>query len=165
MGLDLDLAFSISATSRPPRGKEVDGREYHFLSPDAFREKIALGSFVEWEEVYKDQYYGTLRSELDRIWKEDRHAVFDIDVQGGMNLKKQFGDQACSIFIEPPSLEELEKRLRGRGTDDEAQLLKRLGKAEEEMDHASFFDHIVVNDDLQAALAETEAIIREFLSN
>jgi guanylate kinase len=161
----LGLAFSISATSREPREGEEDGREYHFISVEAFRKLIKEEAFIEWEEVYHDQYYGTLFSEVDRIWKHGDHAVFDIDVVGGMNLKKSFGDQACAIFIQPPSHEVLEERLRSRGTDDEASLKKRLDKAIHELDHATRFDHIVVNDSLEKALEEAEKIVKDFLAS
>ena len=162
--LKLGLAFSISATSRESRKGEVDGREYHFLSPDEFREKIRKKEFVEWEEVYPDQYYGTLRSEVDRIWKTGHHALFDIDVVGGVNLKTAYGEKALSVFVKPPSLDVLEQRLRSRGTDDETSLQKRLGKAGYEMDFAPHFDHILVNDTLEHALAEAETVVRKFLS-
>ncbi|MGW8315489.1 MAG: guanylate kinase [Bacteroidales bacterium] len=161
---DLGLAFSISATSREPRTDEKDGREYYFLSPGAFRERISRDEFIEWEEVYPGKYYGTLRSELDRIWASGKHALFDIDVMGGLNLKKQFGTGACAIFVSPPTLEVLEKRLRARGTDTEASIRERLAKAEEEMKFAPRFDHILVNDRLETALKEAEALVQNFLS-
>lgn len=162
--LDLGLEFSISATSRKPRVGEVDGREYHFISPEQFRKKIEDHEFVEWEEVYRDQYYGTLRSEVEHIWKRGKHALFDIDVVGGLNLKRSFGDKALSVFVKPPSLDILEQRLRARGTDDETSLKKRLGKAEFEMGFAPEFDQVLVNDSLDRALSEAEALIRDFLS-
>ncbi len=164
MSKNLGLAFSISATSRQPRESEVDGREYHFITPEKFRKKIEEKAFIEWEEVYPGQFYGTLHSELERIWKLGGHAVFDIDVVGGLNLKKEFGNRACAIFIEPPSTKALEERLRSRGTDDKASLKKRLDKAEYEMQFASQFDHIVVNDTLEKAESEAENIVREFLA-
>ena len=164
MRMDLDLAFSISATSRPPREGEIDGREYHFMSAEAFRDLIDKKAFIEWEEVYPGQFYGTLHSELERNWEEGRHAVFDIDVMGGLNLKKEFGDRACAIFIEPPSLGVLEERLRSRGSDDEASLNKRLKKAGHEMQFAPRFDHIVVNDRLDEAQHTAFMIVREFLA-
>lgn len=164
MKQDLGLAFSISATSRQPREGEIDGREYYFISPDHFRERIRDHAFVEWEEVYPGQYYGTLRSELDRIWSRGEHALFDIDVVGGLNLKKEFGEKACAVFVEPPSLEVLEQRLRSRGTDKDDAIQKRLGKAEYEMQFAPQFDHIVVNDTLEHALAEAENLVRKFLA-
>jgi guanylate kinase len=160
----LGLEFSISATSREPREGEEDGREYHFISPGRFREMIREGAFIEWEEVYPDQFYGTLYSEVEQIWKQGLHAIFDIDVLGGLNLKEKYGNSACAIFIQPPSQEVLEQRLRSRGTDDEASLQKRLGKARFEMTHASNFDHIIVNDTLEHALAEAEKIVKEFLT-
>lgn len=161
---DLGLAFSISATSRPPRPNEREGREYYFLSPEMFRERISRDEFVEWEEVYPGKYYGTLRSELNRIWADGKHALFDIDVMGGLNLKKQFGPQACAVFVSPPSLEVLEQRLRTRGTDTEASVRERLAKAEQEMQFAPRFDHIVVNDRLEEALQEAEQLVRNFLA-
>jgi len=164
MKLDLGLAFSISVTSRQPREGEIDGREYYFISPDHFRDRIKDHAFVEWEEVYPGQYYGTLRSEVDRIWSCGEHALFDIDVVGGLNLKKEFGEKACAVFVEPPSLEALEQRLRSRGTDNDDAIQKRLGKAEYEMQFAPQFDHIVVNDTLEHALAEAENLVRKFLA-
>ncbi|MFH0757414.1 MAG: guanylate kinase [Bacteroidota bacterium] len=162
--LDLGLAFSISATSREPRKGEVDGREYHFISPEQFRSKIEDDAFIEWEEVYPDQYYGTLRSEIERIWKNGQHALFDIDVLGGLNLKTSYGDMALAVFVKPPSLEILEKRLRERGSDDEKSLAKRLGKAAYEIEFAPKFDLILVNDSLKTTLTEAETIVRNFLS-
>lgn len=164
MQQNLGLEFSISATSRKPREGESDGREYHFISSDAFRRRIKEDEFIEWEEVYPEQYYGTLFSEVERIWNRGDHAIFDIDVEGGMSLKKLYGEKACAIFIQPPSLELLEQRLRSRGTDDEESLRKRLEKARHELEYASRFDHIVVNDTLDKSLAETEKIVREFLA-
>ena len=164
MKLNLGLAFSISATSRDPREGEVDGKEYHFISPWTFRKKIDAQEFLEWEEVYPGQYYGTLRSEVDRIWNQGQHVIFDIDVVGGRNLKQEFGNRACGIFVKPPSLEVLEQRLRSRGTDDEASLEKRLGKAEYEMSQASHFDHILVNDSLEQTLLNAENLVRCFLN-
>jgi len=163
MKLELGLAFSISATSRAPRKGESDGKEYHFLSSEVFRKKIDHQEFLEWEEVYPGQFYGTLRSEVERIWKQGEHAVFDIDVVGGLNLKKEFGERACSIFVMPPSLEVLAQRLRSRDTDEEASLQKRLGKAEYEMTFSNSFDHIVVNDSLEHALQEAEKLVQDFL--
>lgn len=162
--LDLGLAFSISATSRQARKGEVDGREYHFISSDLFREKIDNNEFIEWEEVYPGQFYGTPKSEVDRIWNSGQHALFDIDVLGGVNLKKEYGKKALSVFVMPPSLEELEQRLHSRGTDDSGALKKRLGKAEYEMRFSPQFDHILVNDSLEKALAEAESLVRNFLT-
>jgi guanylate kinase len=164
MTLDLGLSFSISATSREPRGHETNGTEYYFLTPEEFRSNIREQAFVEWEEVYPGKYYGTLKSELKRIWDMGRHALFDIDVMGGMNLKSLYGERACAIFIQPPSLEVLEQRLRLRGTEDEPSLRKRLEKAADEMQYASQFDHILVNDQLENTLDEAERLVRKFLS-
>jgi len=164
MSKEKSLYFSISATSRQPRKGEKDGREYHFIAPDKFRELIEKKAFIEWEEVYPGQFYGTLHSELDKIWELGGHAIFDIDVMGGLSLKKEFGDRACAIFIEPPSMKVLETRLRNRGSDDEASLRLRLEKAAQEMQYASQFDHIVVNDRLEEAQSEALSLVREFLA-
>ncbi|MDF1575181.1 MAG: guanylate kinase [Bacteroidales bacterium] len=164
MKLELGLEFSISATSRKPRKGELDGREYYFISPGEFRKKIRENAFVEWEEVYPDQFYGTLYSEVERIWNGGCHAIFDIDVVGGLNLKNKYGKRACAIFIQAPSMEILEQRLRSRATDDESSLQKRLGKALFEMEQAARFDYILVNDALETALAEAERIVKEFLA-
>lgn len=161
--LDLGLKFSISCTSRQPREGEKDGREYYFISPEEFRQRAQAGDFVEWEEVYHEQYYGTLRSEVERIRDSGHHALFDIDVMGGLNLKKAYGEHALAIFVEPPSLAVLEERLRGRGTDSEASLQKRLDKAVHEMSFAGQFDRVLVNDILETALGEAEVLVRDFL--
>ena len=158
------LEFSISCTSRPPRGKEVHGREYYFLSNDEFKARAGAGEFVEWEEVYPGTCYGTLRSELDRIWGKGHTILFDVDVLGGINLKRIFGADACSVFIMPPSIEELERRLELRGTDAPEVIAKRVAKAEFELTKAPEFDHVVVNDVLDTAVAEVERIVRVFLS-
>lgn len=155
--------FSISATSRAPRGVEQHGVDYYFLSNDEFRARVERNEFVEWEEVYQGTCYGTLRSEMERIWSNGNIIIFDVDVLGGINLKRIFGDNACSIFIMPPSVEELERRLRGRGTDSEEVILKRIGKAEFELSKAPEFDYTVVNDDLQEAIEQTASIIENFL--
>ena len=165
MQKNLGLAFSISCTSRPPRGEEKDGLEYNFISPESFREKIDKEAFVEWEEVYPGCYYGTLRSELERIWSGGEHALFDIDVMGSMNLKKTYGAQALSIFVMPPSHEELEIRLRNRATDNEASLKQRLEKAKHEMKFAGNFDQILINNKLEDALTEAETLVRAFLED
>jgi len=164
MSKNLGLAFSVSATSRQPREGEVDGREYHFIALELFRNLMERKAFIEWEEVYPGQFYGTLHSELDRIWKQGEHAIFDIDVVGGLNLKKEFGDRACAIFIEPPSIQVLEERLRSRASDDEASLSQRLEKAEHEMQFAPRFDHVVVNDDLKLAQSKALRLVQEFLA-
>ena len=148
LSLGLPLGFSISATSRQPRGTEKDGVEYYFLSEDDFRKKIANNEFIEYEEVYGGSLYGTLRSEVERIWNEGKTIVFDVDVVGGLNIKKIFGDKALSIFIQPPSADELRKRLVGRGTDSAEKIEQRLAKANKELTYAQQFDKIVINDDL-----------------
>ena len=155
--------FSISATSRLPRGEEKHGVDYYFLTNDEFRSRVANGEFVEWEEVYAGTCYGTLRSEMERIWAKGNIIIFDVDVMGGINLKRLFGDKACSIFIMPPSLEELERRLRGRGTDAEEVSAKRIGKASFELSKSSEFDFTVVNDKLDEAVKEATSIIRNFI--
>lgn len=155
--------FSISATSRAPRGTERDGEDYYFMTNDAFMKAVAENRFVEWEEVYAGTCYGTLKSEIERIWAKGSVIIFDVDVMGGINLKKIFGGKACSIFIMPPSIDELERRLICRGTDCAEVIAKRVAKAEFEISKSSDFDHIVVNDDLAEAVAATEQIIDEFL--
>lgn len=156
---DLNLEFSISATSRSPRGNEIDGREYYFLSPEEFDSKISAGDFVEWEEVYSGTKYGTLRSEVNRIVESGRNLIMDIDVKGALNVKKEFGQNAVSVFIQPPSLSELESRLRQRNTDSEDSLRKRIQKAEYEISFSDKFDHRVVNDQLDRAVEDVRNII------
>lgn len=163
LGCNLNLAFSISATSRSPRGTEKNGVEYYFLSPNEFRAKIANGDFIEYEEVYKDNFYGTLKSEVERIRENGLNVVFDVDVVGGVNIKNIFGDEALSMFIMPPSVEELRKRLVGRNTDSAETIEKRLAKAEYEMSFSDKFDKIVVNDNLETAKAEALSIIKGFI--
>ena len=160
---ELKLAFSISATSRPPRGTEQNGVEYFFLSPDEFRQKIQNGEFLEYEEVYQDRFYGTLKEQVERQLEAGQNVVFDVDVKGGCNIKEFYGDQAMSLFIQPPSIEELRRRLINRGTDDMEQIEKRVAKAEYELSFAPRFDHIVVNDILEDAEAEALRLINEFL--
>lgn len=160
---NFNLEFSISATTRNPRGTEQHGVEYYFFSVEAFQSRIAGGEFVEYEEVYAGRYYGTLRSELERIWSKNHNVVFDVDVKGGIRLKQIFGTDALSVFIQPPSIEELRKRLHGRGTDSEEEIERRVAKAAEEMSYASQFDHVVVNDNLQTAITQTEELLRTFL--
>lgn len=155
--------FSISATSRAPRGEERDGVDYYFLTSAEFRARVERDEFVEWEEVYAGTCYGTLRSEMERIWQKGNIILFDVDVMGGINLKRLFGDDACSLFIMPPSVEELERRLRGRGTDAEEVIQKRIDKAEFELSKAVAFDHTVINDDLHTAVEECVSIITNFL--
>ena len=159
----MDLAFSISATSRAPRGSEQNGVEYYFLTPDEFRAKIANDEFIEYEEVYKDNFYGTLKSEVERIRENGLNVVFDVDVVGGVNIKNIFGDEALSMFIMPPSVEELRKRLVGRNTDSAETIEKRLAKAEYEIGFADKFDKVVINDNLNEAKAEALSIIKEFV--
>lgn len=164
LGLYPELEFSISATSRAPRGQEQHGVEYYFYSSDEFRSMIAEDKFVEYEEVYSGSFYGTLRSEVERIWAKGHAIVFDIDVQGGVNLKRIFGEQALSIFIQAPSVDILRERLVGRGTDTEEAIEKRVAKAASEMEFASGkFDYTLINDDLQTALAEAENVVKCFL--
>ena len=155
--------FSISATSRQPRGEERNGVDYFFLTQEEFRQKVAENAFVEWEEVYNGTSYGTLRSEMERIWAKGNVIIFDVDVMGGINLKRIFGERACSIFIKAPSVEALRERLIGRGTDSAETIEKRVAKAEFELSKASEFDFVVVNDILDNAVAETEQIITDFL--
>jgi guanylate kinase len=164
LGQGFDMEFSISATSRAPRGTEQHGVEYYFLSADEFRQKIANQEFLEYEEVYSGCFYGTLRSEVDRITAKGKNIVFDVDVVGGVNIKEFYGDRALSLFIAPPSIEELEKRLIGRGTDTPEMIAKRIGKAEQELSFAPKFDKIVVNNDLEIAKLEATHAIRDFLA-
>lgn len=157
------MEFSVSATSRNPRGEEKDGVDYYFLSEEKFRELIDADGFVEHEEVYPGRFYGTLKSEIKRIWDAGHVVIFDVDVKGGVNLKKYFGKNALSVFIQAPSIEVLRERLMKRGTDSAEDIEKRVAKAAEELTYAPKFDHILVNDDLQAAFAESESIVEEFL--
>ena len=156
--------FSISATSRQPRGEERDGVDYFFLTQEEFKQKVAEQAFVEWEEVYNGTCYGTLRSEMERIWAKGNVIIFDVDVLGGINLNRIFGQRACSIFIKAPSVEALRERLIGRGTDSMETIEKRVAKAEFELSKADEFDFTVVNDSLDEAVARTENIIKDFLS-
>lgn len=159
----LRLAFSISATSRPPRGQEQDGVDYFFLSEDDFRRRIEAGDFLEYEEVYQGRFYGTLKEQVQRQLEQGQNVIFDVDVKGGCRIKEFYGNGALSVFIQPPSVEELRRRLVGRGTDDMEQIEKRLAKAEYELGFAPRFDRIVVNDNLQEAQQTTLRIIQEFL--
>lgn len=161
---ELNWHFSISCTTRAPRGTEKDGVEYFFITPDEFRRRIAADEFVEYEEVYKDTFYGTLKSQVDEKMEAGMNVAFDIDVKGGVNVKKIYGDRALSLFIQPPSVEELRRRLVGRATDAPEVIEKRLAKAEYEMTFAPQFDCIIVNDDLQKAEEETIARIKAFLN-
>lgn len=163
MTLGLPLGFSISATSRQPRGAEKHGVEYYFLTEQDFREKIANNEFVEYEEVYGGSLYGTLKSEIDRIWAEGKVIVFDIDVAGALNIKRIFGEKAMSIFIQPPSIEELRSRLIGRGTDSMERIEQRLAKASKELAFSPNFDKVVINDNLEQAKIDVEKLVRDFI--
>lgn len=161
---ELRLGFSISATSRAPRGEEQHGKEYYFLTSQEFSDRVEAGEFVEWEEVYPGTCYGTLKSEVERVTSEGRNLIMDIDVKGGINVKRCFGDSALSIFILPPSIEELERRLRGRATDSDETIARRLGKAEYELGFADSYDEQVVNDDIDAAAEKVASLIRGFIN-
>lgn len=158
-----ELSFSISACSRDPRGQEVNGKDYHFIGIEGFKKKIENNEFAEWEEVYQDHFYGTLNSELTRIWSANKTVVFDVDVVGGMSLKKKFGKKALAIFVMPPSLMVLEERLRSRNSDSEQKIQLRLEKAEREISLSSGFDVTLKNDKLDIAISEAKTIINQFL--
>ena len=160
---ELKLYFSISCTSRAPRGTEQDGVEYFFLTPEEFRQRIDNNEFLEYEEVYQDRFYGTLKAQVERQREAGQNVVFDVDVKGGINIKNYYGDEALSLFIQPPSVEELRRRLEGRATDTLEAISERLAKAEYEMTFASQFDHVIVNDDLETAKQETLQIVKAFL--
>ena len=161
---DTNLEFSISATSRPKRKNEIDGMDYYFLSAEEFKEKIANDEFVEWEEVYENRFYGTLKIELERIWSQGKHVVFDVDVVGGLNIKKKYPHKALAIFVMPPSIEELEKRLKLRSTDSSEDIKTRIDKANEELSYAEKFDVIVINDQLEKAIQESEVLVKNFIN-
>ena len=158
------LAFSVSATTRKPRSNEVDGRDYYFISEDEFHQKIQAKEFIEWEMVYEGKFYGTFKNELKRIWREDKTPLLDIDVKGAIHVHEQFNNNCLTIFIEPPSVDELKKRLQSRGTESLQSLQTRLNKAIFELSFKHQFNKIVVNDDLQRACMETEKIVKEFLN-
>ena len=160
---ELRLYFSISCTSRPPRGTERHGVEYFFLSPEEFRERIARNEFLEFEEVYADRFYGTLKAQVERQREEGQNVVFDVDVKGGCNIKQHYGNEALSLFIQPPSVEELRRRLVGRATDSPEAIENRLAKASYELTFAPRFDHVIVNDNLETAKQETLAVVKEFV--
>jgi guanylate kinase len=164
MRAGLGLEFSVSAASRQPRTGEIDGKDYFFISTETFRDKIEKGELLEWQEVYKDHYYGTLKSEVERIWKAGHHVLFDVDVQGGMNLKKMYPEISLSLFIKPPSLEELENRLRLRSTENAESLRKRLDKAGTEIAYAGEFDRIIINDVLDTAVKQAVEAVKNFLT-
>lgn len=164
LGQGLNLAFSVSATSRPPRGTERDGVEYFFLSPEEFRRRIADGDFLEYEEVYKDRFYGTLKSQVEKQLSSGQNVVFDVDVVGGCNIKRFYGDRALSVFIQPPSIDELRNRLVGRGTDAPEVIESRIAKARFELGYADKFDVRIVNDKLEQAEAEALRIVTDFIN-
>jgi len=165
LSLHPEMEFSVSATSRPPRGKERNGVEYHFFSSEKFKEMIAEDLFVEYQQVYEGRYYGTLKSEVQRIWDKGHVIIFDVDVKGGVNLKKYFGDKALSVFIKAPSVEVLRQRLQKRGTDTPEAIEERVAKAAEEMTYEDKFDYVLVNDDLKRAFREAEVLVDDFLSS
>lgn len=162
---ELKLAFSISATSRPPRGKEQHGVEYFFLSPEEFRQRIDKGEFLEYEEVYPGRFYGTLKAQVEKQSEEGQNVLFDVDVKGGVNIKQYYGNRALSLFIQPPSIDELRSRLEKRGTESPEVINDRIARAEFELGFAPQFDKVVVNDDLEVAKAETLQIIKDFINN
>jgi guanylate kinase len=164
LSLGLNFGFSISATTRKPRGTEQNGKDYYFISIEEFKDKIQRGEFIEWEEVYSGCFYGTLKSEVDRICKNGQNILFDVDVIGGSNIKKYYGEKALAVFIQPPSIKELENRLFARSTDCDEVIRQRIAKAEHELSYASLFDVIIINDKLDAALREAEEKVRTFLS-
>lgn len=158
-----ELKFSISATTRHKRDYEEDGKDYYFITPENFKERLANDEFLEWQEVYDNQYYGSLKCEVERIWNNGQTVIFDVDVLGGLNIKKFYGENALAVFIEPPTIEELVNRLKKRGTETEESLKKRVDKAEYEMSFANQFDRIVLNDDLKTAQQEMIDLVRDFL--
>lgn len=158
-----ELAFSVSCATRQPRSHETDGVDYYFITADDFRTRIENDAFVEWEMVYEGKYYGTLKSELERIWQQQKAPLLDVDVQGGINIQQQYPTRSLSLFIEPPSIDELEKRLRARGTETEETLSARLNKAAYELSFKQQFDRVILNDSLERACAEAEAVVRDFL--
>jgi guanylate kinase len=160
---ELNLKFSISATSRKKRGNEIDGKDYYFISIKKFKKLIKKNKFIESEEVYKDNFYGTLKKEVKRIRKEGKNVIFDIDVVGGLNIKKQFSKKTLAIFVKPPSLEEMERRLRDRKTDSEEKIKERVAKAKEELSYAEKFDIVLINDDLKVAKKEAYNLVKKFI--
>lgn len=164
LGQPLNLEFSVSACSRPQREGEVDGKDYYFLTVDEFKKRIEHNDFVEWEEVYKDHFYGTLKSEIERIWADGKHVIFDVDVIGGLNLKRKFEGNALAVFVNPPSLEVLQERLKSRKTESDERIALRMAKAEKELQTAPQFDLVLNNIDLEAALRDAEKVVGEFIS-
>jgi len=161
---DFKLEFSISACTRAQRPGEVHGKDYYYISLEEFKKSISLDEFVEWEEVYKDNFYGTLKTEVERIWKSGHHVIFDVDVDGGLNLKKAFGERALAVFVMPPSLESLRERLEQRETETPESIARRMGKAPIELQKSVLFDKVILNDDLESAFAKAEEMVGEFLS-
>lgn len=162
---NIGLEFSVSACSRDPRPNEKDGKDYHFLGVEGFKKKIEENAFIEWEEVYTNNFYGTLQSEVNRVWENGNAVIFDVDVIGGLNLKRKFGEQAIAIFVQPPSYEELENRLRGRSTESEDKINQRMAKARNELAYAADFDVVLINDNLEEACEKAKAIVTEFLNH
>lgn len=160
---ELNLNFSISATSREKRGNEIDGKDYHFISLEQFKRHIDADDFVEWEEVYKNNFYGTLKSEVERIWAQGKHAIFDIDVVGGLRVKDKFPENTLSVFVMAPSIKVMEERLRARSTDSEEKIKERIAKAEREIAYAKDFDEILINDDLETAKMEASTLVKNFI--
>jgi len=160
---ELNLDFSISATSRPKRGKEIDGKDYYFFSLKEFQKHVGKGGFIEWEEVYENNYYGTLKKEIERIWEAGKHVIFDIDVVGGLSIKNKFPEQTLAIFVQSPSIDEMERRLRHRNTDCEEKIKERVKKAEKEIKFAKDFDVILVNDNLEKAQQEAYNLVKKFI--
>ncbi|MBT8267483.1 MAG: guanylate kinase [Bacteroidia bacterium] len=160
---ELNLEFSISATSRAKRGEEIDGQDYYFLSTQEFKNKIKAGDFLEWEEVYRDNFYGTLKSEIDRIWKLGKHVIFDIDVSGGLRIKRKYPDETLAVFVKPPSIDELKIRLKKRKTESDDKINMRIAKASAELATAPLFDVVIENDDLDKALVEAYGLVSKFV--
>jgi len=158
------LAFSVSATTRKKRNVETDGVDYHFMTVHEFKKKIAEDAFIEWEEVYENGFYGTLKSEVERIWKENKAAIFDVDVEGGLKIKKQFGDNMLAVFVKPPTVEDLNKRLHARETETPESLQARIQKSEHELTYASRFDHVLINDEREKAFRDAQKLVDEFLN-
>lgn len=166
LGIDkLNLEFSISATSREKRGEEIDGKDYYFLSTKEFKNKIKNDSFLEWEEVYRDNFYGTLKTEVERIWAQGKHVIFDIDVSGGLRIKRKFPNETLAVFVKPPSIDELKIRLKKRKTESADKINMRIAKASAELATAPLFDVIIENDNLEKALAEAETLVSEFINS
>ncbi|PQJ16080.1 guanylate kinase [Aureicoccus marinus] len=162
---ELNLAFSVSATTREKREGETDGVNYYYLSPDTFKEKIQTKEFLEWEEVYPLHFYGTLRSEVERLWEEGKHVIFDIDVAGGLRLKEHFPERTLSVFVQPPSMDTLRERLEGRSTESAEKIEMRLAKAAQELETAPQFDYLLLNEDLEVALKEAYLVVEQFLNS